>query len=243
MTVVPEARNKNRSSVIMIAGFGDDGSMYDALKDTDLSRSHNLIPLNMPGFGAPARNGDTTLLTLATFVNNAAKQSGARTVVAHSVASIIASLAATGPGSTIKNIISLEGNLTPEDAYFSGSAADYDSPKSFHAAFLMRLKNMAAGDGILQRYYETVNKADPLALWQLGVDAKRFSVSNHPGEVLASSADVTYIYNPENCPESSIKWLENSSLNSHVLHEASHWPSVDKPVQLAEIISLALSQT
>ena len=35
--------------------------------------------------------------------------------------------------------MSLEGNLTVEDAYFSGATADYDSAESFRAAFLDRL--------------------------------------------------------------------------------------------------------
>ncbi len=67
-------------------------------------------------------------------------------VIAHSVASVIASLAARHPDSGIHTIISLEGNLTAADAYFSGMAADYENPIAFHDAFLVRLDEMAQSD-------------------------------------------------------------------------------------------------
>lgn len=226
--------------MLLIAGFGDDAGMYEGLRNTPLAGAWRLLPLNLPGFGAPALEGGTSLAALARVVADEAEKAGATVIVAHSVASIIASLAATLPDCPITTIISLEGNLTAEDAYFSGTAAGYDTADAFRAAFLDHLQEMAAGSPVIARYREVVSKADPVALWQLGSDAHHFSVCNVPGDVLSKAARVTYFYNPDNCPEATLRWLDEHPMDRVLLAGASHWPSVDQPDVLADRIAEAL---
>ena len=230
-------------AILFIAGFGDNASMFAGLHNTALADDYHLLPVDLPGFGAPALGTETTLKSLAEFVAGKAKETGAEIIVAHSVASIIASLAAREPDCPIKTILSLEGNITAEDAYFSGTAADYDDPLAFRSAFLQRLDDMATSAPIIARYRENVSKADPTALWQLGNDAHRFSAQQVPGDVLASSANATYLYNPENCPDSTLEWLKSNQIKRIVLANATHWKSVDQPELLAEKISKALRGT
>jgi pimeloyl-ACP methyl ester carboxylesterase len=228
-----------RPNALLIAGFGDNASMYAPLSTTRLAEQVNLVPLNLPGFGCPPLSETTTLDGLADFVAEASKTAGATIIVAHSVASIIASLAATKPSCPLSTILSLEGNITPEDAYFSGTAASYPDPESFRMAFLQRLDEMGPNE-ILNRYRQQVETADPRALWKLGQDAARFSAEHIPGDVLSAAADVTYFYNPENCPDSTVAWLEAHPLKRTLLPDASHWPSLDVPELLAEEMIKAL---
>ena len=230
-----------RPTILFIAGFGDDASMFDGLLSTPLAEGYNLAPLNLPGFGAPALNEETSLAALAEFVADAARETDAGIVVAHSVASIIASLAAKDPDCPLTTILSLEGNITAEDAYFSGTAADYDDPHVFRTAFLRRLDEMARSEPIVKRYRDVVSRADPIALWQLGCDARRFSSEHVPGKVLMSSAQVTYFYNPANCPKETLQWLEANPMNRIELKNATHWKSVDQPGLLADKILKVLS--
>jgi pimeloyl-ACP methyl ester carboxylesterase len=230
-----------RPTVLFIAGFGDNASMFAGLHETALADAYCLTPLDLPGFGAPALDMETTSLqSLAEFVARKAKETGAEIIVAHSVASIIASLAARETDCPITTILSLEGNITAEDAYFSGIAADYDDPYAFRTAFLGRLAEMAESAPIITRYHMSVSAADPVALWQLGKDARRFSTEKVPGEILASAAKVTYLYNPDNCPESTLEWLRQYPMERIVLANATHWASVDQPKLLAEKILTAL---
>lgn len=214
--------------------------MFESLSHTVLADAITLRPTNLPGFGAPPLRSQASLTALAGFVAATASETGSEVVVAHSVASIIASLAAGVAGSPITTILSLEGNLTAADAYFSGTAADYDDPGSFREAFLPRLEEMSRVDPIIDRYRDAVADADPLALWQLGKDARRFSDANHPGEVLRAAADVTYFYNPANCPQSTLDWLRDNPLKRMLLPGASHWPTIDQPEQLAQKMMAAL---
>ena len=214
--------------------------MFAGLHQTRIAQTCDLRPLHLPGFGAPPSAKETSLESLAAFVADKAKAENAQVVLAHSLASVIASLAAGRSGSPINRILSLEGNLTSEDAYFSGTAANYDSPETFHSAFLEALAERSRTEPVVARYRDSVAKADPQALWQLGTDARRFSDENVPGELLAASARSTYFYNPSNCPDATLVWLKESDLERTVLEGASHWASVDQPESLSDAMIQAL---
>ncbi len=230
--------------MLCIAGFGDNSTMFAPILDTALSTKIDTIPFDLPGFGAPAiEHKSTTLDAVAEIVDDRARDCGASVILAHSVSSIIASLAAQRGGSPIETILSLEGNLTAEDAYFSGTAARYDSPLAFREAFLDRLSAMAADKPEIARYRAVVETADPPALWTLGRDANRFSADHVPGEALAQSANAVYLFNPDNLPEMSLRWLKESNLPRIELTNATHWASVDQPELLAAKAAEALTMT
>lgn len=229
--------------ILCIAGFGDDASMFERLREHDTFGTVQFLPMDLPGFGTPRLQGqETTLDALASALNAQASARGAETVLAHSVASIVASIAARQAGSPIRTILSLEGNLTPEDAYFSGTAAGYGGPDEFRTAFLARLDDTKHGDPVLERYRARVETADPVALWQLGCDAHAFSAQHSPGELLMASARAVYLYNPENLPETSLAWLQTHDIERYELPGASHWASVDRPGLLIKKILKAISQ-
>ena len=226
-------RDADKPVMLMLAGFGDNASMFDGLVGSALAASFDVLPVDLPGFGGMPAAEETSLSALADFVAAKAVETRAEVIVAHSVASIVASLAAQRADCPVTTILSLEGNLTAEDAYFSGTAADYDSPADFHAAFLARLDQMAETAPEIARYRRQVARADVRALWQLGCDARRFSDLYSPGEVLLGAAKAVYLYNPDNCPESTLRWLERHDLPKVVLRNATHWISVDQPGLLA----------
>ena len=95
---------------------------------------------------------------------------------------------------------------------------------------------MAKEAPIIRRYRQSVSQAEPLALWQLGIDARRFSSDCVPGDVLNAAARVVYLYNPQNCPDSTLQWLDDSKMERIVMENATHWASVDQPGMLADKI-------
>ena len=223
-----EPNETPRTGILMIAGFGDNASMFDGLSATALAREYSLLPFNLPGFDAPSLGGETTIEKLADALADEARRTGAKIVLAHSVASIIASIA-LGKDCPLEMILSVEGNITLDDAYFSGTAANYEDPMKFRAAFLARMAEKGQTSPIFARYHDEVAKADPEALWQLGRDARRFSEAQHPGEVLVASGKVSYFYDDPNCPKSTLGWLKSHDIDKRRLTGASHWPSIDSP--------------
>ena len=234
--------NADCPSIIFVAGFGDHGGMFEALEPTPLGDRYSLVAVDLPGTGqSPPLDESLTLANAAALVADVAEREAASVIVGHSVGSIVASLAAKRPGSPIQTVLSIEGNLTLADAYFSGSAADYSSASSFREAFLARLDEMAVGNPTLGRYRDQVALADPQSIWELGCDTHRWSVEHHPGEVLASSApDVHYLLNPDNSPTDSLDWLADGGIQQHRLDGASHWKAVDQPGGMARRLLAAL---
>ena len=229
-------------SILCVAAFGDGASAFTPLEGTALASRYRLVAIDLPGFaGTPALDGPTTLEKLAEVVQEAALREGARTIVAHSLGSVIASLAARRRPAAIDRIVSLEGNLTAEDAYFSGTAADQRNAADFLMAFLRRLDDMAKAQPVVARYRRVVAEADPQALWELGCDARRFSEAFVPGDVLAETPEVWYLYNPENCPAETLEWLQSSPFKRLRMDGATHWKSVDQPDLLAEKILRTLT--
>lgn len=240
-TSLAEAQAKALPAIVLVASFGDGASMFEPLFETELASHYRLVALDLPGFcGVPALEGPTTLARLADVVYDAALQEGARIVVAHSVASIIASLAARREPKIVDRIISLEGNLTAEDAYFSGTAADYPDPGAFRKAILARLDELSKEQPVFGRWRALVAQADPRALWELGCDARCFSEDHVPGDVLSEAAEVCYLYNPDNCPDTTLEWLDRNPMPRIVMEGASHWKSVEQPQLLSEMVLRAL---
>lgn len=228
-------------TMLFVPAFGDESGVFAPLAETELARKYRLVAVDLPGFGGnPSMKKPATLKNLAEVVHQTATREQARIVVAHSVGSITASLAARHENSNIDTIISLEGNLTPEDAYHSGTAAGFENAVDFRSAFLERLDKLANDQPAIARYRSAVAKADPQSLWELGCAAHEFSSKNSPGDVLNETENVYYLYNPDNCPETTIEWLRNNPIRRVRMDGASHWKSFDQPHLLADKILQAL---
>lgn len=228
--------------ILCLAGFGDDSSMFEPLKGTELVRRYRLVTVDLPGFGdePPFFDRPGTLSNLGEVVRQVAETEGARTILAHSVASIVAAVAAGGDRDDGWTILSLEGNLTAADNYFSGQAEEYETPEEFRAGFLERLGQSARGDAILARYRNRVARADPRALWVLGREAAAYSRRIVPGDALMEVSDAAYLYNPANCPKTSLEWLAGSRLRKIELEGASHWATIDAPELVGQAVLQAL---
>ena len=123
--------NSHSPVMLCIAGFGDNSSMFENLLATTLAERYELLPLDLPGCGRESQLHLTSLETLADYVLQHVSAFGVKFILAHSVASIIATLVAEKSNGAIQKIYSLEGNLTPADAYFSGTAAEFDHAEAF----------------------------------------------------------------------------------------------------------------
>jgi len=124
-----------------------------------------------------------------------------------------------------------------EDAYFSGRAADFDDALLFKQRFLDDIWNMAQTRDILRRYFAAAVLADPIALWQLGRDARRMSTGDAPGQAYRRVRPSLYYWSPANTTETTRQWIANSDLDQQQFANASHWPTVDQPDETARAIA------
>lgn len=230
-----------KSKIICLAGFADNGTMFAPISDTSLAREFELIAVDLPGFGAaPRQAGVDTIASYGKVVVELARAISPDMpvgLVGHSIASAIAVCAAQLAPSAISGVFSIEGNLTRDDAYFSGKAADWDDAGDFKQWFLDSIWKKAQSQNILRRYYAAAVMSDAVSMWQLGQDAKKISVGDNVGEAyLSLKVPSLYYWSKDNTPESTQAFIATRGPENHEYSGASHWPTVDAPVETAEVI-------
>jgi pimeloyl-ACP methyl ester carboxylesterase len=152
------------------------------------------------------------------------------------MASMIAVEAVPRLGARFAGLFSIEGNLTAQDAYFSGRAADFDDPLTFKQRFLDDIWTMAQEQLPLRRYFASAVLADPTVMWELGRDARRRSVDDAPGRAYRHAHPSLYYWSPANTVESTRHWIAQSGIAQRQFTGASHWPMVDRPDDTAAAI-------
>lgn len=134
-------------------------------------------------------------------------------------------------------LLSIEGNLTAADAYFSGRAADFDDAGPFKQRFLDDIWSMAQTESSLRRFFATAVLADPIALWQLGRDARRMSIGDAPGQAYRRIRPSLYYWSPANTAETTRRWIAESDLDQQQFANAGHWRTLDQPNETARVIA------
>jgi pimeloyl-ACP methyl ester carboxylesterase len=139
-------------------------------------------------------------------------------------------------GARFAGLFSIEGNLTAEDAYFSGRAADFADAFTFKLRFLDDLWTMAQEQLSLRRYFASAYFADPQAMWELGRDVRRKSVSDEPGQAYRRIHPSLYHWSQTSTVEATKRWIVQSGIAQRQFADASHWPMIDKPEDTARAI-------
>jgi pimeloyl-ACP methyl ester carboxylesterase len=227
-------------TLLFLHAFADCGLAFVPLFDTPLAERFRLVAVDLAGSGASPRQDDVLTIaqhaeTIVAFARSLPTP-GKIGLVAHSVGSMIAVEAAPRLGELFGGLFSIEGNLTAEDAYFSGRAADFDDACLFKQRFLDDLWSMAQTQSSLRRFFATAVLADPVALWQLGRDARRMSTGDAPGQAYRRIRPSLYYWSPANTAETTRRWIADSDLDQRQFTNASHWPTLDQPNETARAI-------
>jgi len=227
--------------LVFIHAFADCGLAFTPLFATPLAKSFRLVVADLAGFGASPRRDDVLTISqhaeaIATLARSLSP-SGPIGLVGHSVGSMIAVEVASRLGDLFGGLFSIEGNMTAEDAYFSGRAADFDDPDLFKQSFLDEIWRMAQARQILRRYYATAVFADSIAMWELGRDARRASNADAPGQAYRRVRRSLYYWSPANTTATTRAWIAKNDLVQRQFSDASHWPMIDRPVDTARVIA------
>jgi len=160
-------------------------------------------------------------------------------LIAHSVGSPIAVAAAQGRPDRVHAILSIEGNLTAEDAYFSGRAAEYEDAEQFKSAFSNQIRAMATDNHALCRYADAIEMADAASMWRLGRDAARLGEGEAFGHAYLnlSALDVRsqYLWGRHNTPRATAAFIDRHRLANREFRRSGHWKSVDAPEETSSI--------
>lgn len=239
--VVRLAGPENAPPLLFIHAFGDTGHCYGKVLSSDLAERYRLIALDLWGFGASPARADVR--TVSEFSGALAKvalnfRSGQPIgLIGHSIAGAMAVEIATRLGGKVSGVFSIEGNLTPDDAMFSGKANNFDDPDTFKQSFLNEIWEMGQSSEALRHYYAGARMGDPQTMWHLGRDAVRISVNNKLGEAFRLlSCPAIYYWSRASTPAATREWIERSGIPNQVYADAGHWPMVEQPLATARAI-------
>jgi len=215
-----------------VHGFADSGLAFREVLESHLSDGFGLYAPDLPGFGAsPPRNDIRTLdRSTDTFLRLIETLSPGRPVglIGHSAGAITAVEAAHRLGDRCCGVVSIEGNMTADDAYFSGRAAEFDDPSAFKAMLTDLIWQRSVDDPVLRRYYASLLMANAPSMWALGRDVGRYSVGENPGvRYQALSVPTLYCWSPANTPEATVRFIRTNGVANRELGSVSHWPMLD----------------
>ena len=239
--LVRRAGRGRGKKLLCLHGFADSGLMFLPLSETTLPDHFELVLVDLPGFGAsPSKPGIGLIRDYARVVAELAtvlSPNESVGLIGHSISSAIAVTASDLLSPVPAGVFSIEGNLTEDDAYFTGKAADWEDSEAFKKAFLEELLELAATNVDLRRYYGGVVMAQASAMWTLGRDAKRVSVGNRVGhDYRAMKMPSLYYWCKATTPLSTRQFIDAYSIPNRQYSAASHWPTITDPQATASAI-------
>jgi len=229
------------TKLLCLHGFADSGLMFLPLSETALPDYFELVLVDLPGFGgSPSKPGVTLIRDYARAVAELASIiSPCESVglIGHSIASAIAVDSSNLLSPSPIGVFSIEGNLTEDDAYFTGKAADWDAAEPFKKAFLNEIWELGATNVELRRYFGGVVMAQASAMWSLGKDAKRVSGGDAIGHAYRSlKVPSLYYWSEATTPARTRQFIDEYSIPNQRYAVASHWPTIADPEATANAI-------
>jgi pimeloyl-ACP methyl ester carboxylesterase len=227
--------------LLCLHGFADSGLMFLPLSETALLEYFELVLIDLPGFGgSPSKPGVALIRDYAGAVAELASIISRHEpvgLIGHSIASAIAVAASDLLSHPPIGVFSIEGNLTEDDAYFTGKAADWEGAEPFKEAFLNEIWEMSVSNIELRRYFGGVIMAQAPAMWCLGRDAKRVSAGDSVGHAYrALKVPSLYYWSEATTPVRTRRFIDAYSIPNRQYTAASHWPTIAAPEATANAI-------
>jgi pimeloyl-ACP methyl ester carboxylesterase len=249
--VVRSAGTAGAPPLWFVHALGDSSRAFAAIADTVLGSLFHLYAPDLPGSGAtPADRGMTTIDAIADRVARAIDEAGSVPSVAlvgHSLGAAIGGRAVRKVRCGVSGLFSIEGNLTEEDAYFSGQAARFARADEFKQHLLGQIDALAgnaspAREPSLRRYHSSLAASDPEMLWAIGRDAAAASAGDALGaEYRALTIPTWYYWSPANTPVATQQYVRRHRLANESF-SGGHWPTIENPSRVAESIRRFLAR-
>jgi len=223
-------------TLIYLHGLGaSKGDFLEAARHQGL-RDYTLLAFDFPGFGEtpyPAEchwsMGDlvqvTDLLTVALNLTDPV-------IVGHSLGGLVGLMYALRYPGKVKGLVSIEGNLAPEDCFLTRAAARQSFPEFAGSRHLenLKLKFATAPDKGTSRWAAGLERGSLQAFYNYSISAVDLSDN---GELLGIFCDLPipkmFVYGSANNHLSSLTRLRQSDASVVEVPGSGHWPQVENP--------------
>lgn len=233
----------NGPTLVCLPGFTDTVHSWQPLIDALCDRVEIAL-VELPGLGHPVPGpSPATMDGLATLTAQVVWQSWVTpiTMLGHSLGSALAVRAAHRLAPQCRAIISIEGNLTAADAFFTGQAAAFDDAHAFKHSLTAQVQDLAADGQAPASFADSVAAADPHTMWTVGRDVACQSAGDQLGqEFLAAPCPSVYVWSAATTSAASQDFLHHHQIPHHQLDIGHHWPWLTHPELVADLIFRAM---
>lgn len=223
-----------RGSVWYIHGFCCSGHLYDNVFDSVLCDDFSIHMPDFPGFGAsPPASPPHTVADSARLLSGLIRRVGGDGPVfllSHSLGGIVGTKAAMELGGIVKGYVSVEGNLTRQDAFVTGLSADFNDAGAFYEHLTQMFLPMVQNDPSLRRFVAGFLSADPDSVLVWGKSCAEATGETAAGdEFRALPIPTLFVWGEKSLPEMSREYIERHCMNHLPFPNAGHNVMVDEP--------------
>ncbi|MEL6193678.1 MAG: alpha/beta hydrolase [Bacteroidota bacterium] len=215
----------------LIHPFGESGLCYLHVFESDLVKKYNLFVPDLPGFGVSPNYGKPLGVGKLVDVLKSLieKNSPNRNLylIGHSVSGIIVTELIQKLQQEVNGYISVEGNLTTADSYYS-SLPIHHSKEDFYRIYLDSVREHAKTRADFQRYLASVRFADVDSLYELGKSTEGLIRDNQAGKAFMSlDCQKLYIWGDKDTPVETVEFIRENDVPNILLKGVGHWPMVE----------------
>lgn len=231
-------------SLVFIHGFGSAKEHFRHAFDVSSLKRFTIIAIDLVGFGKSRGpesfeySMEDQACVMLKVLNKLKTESFH--LCAHSMGGLVAMKMAELEPERIISLIDMEGNLTPEDCFFSGRIAELTSEefeKRGRRKFEEDLREAGLEDSAMSEYLETFNMALTIALYKSAshtvADSSTLLVDR-----LSRIKNACYIYGERNrAVYPGEKLLREKGVPLFYIEGAGHSMATDNPEELYRVIS------
>jgi len=233
-------RQGSGAPIVCLPAFADSCRSWRPLVSA-LSDRCEVVVVELPALGRPGRLPvGPTVTEIANLIAGILRQVWATpvTLVGHSLGSAVAVRAAPQLDGQCQAVVSIEGNLTADDAFLTGQAAGYADPDEFKTSLAAQIDQLVTAGRAPASFAESVRAADAATMWALGRDVVLQSSDDGFGhEFLRLTCPRLYVWSRATTSQASQDFLHAQAVPHHELGIAHHWPWIVDPAAIAGHIS------
>jgi pimeloyl-ACP methyl ester carboxylesterase len=133
-------------------------------------------------------------------------------------------------GRSVRGYVSVEGNLTREDAFLTGMSRDFDDAGDFYDHLAKMFLPMTQADPSLRRFTAGFLSADPESVLAWGRSCAEATGETKAGdEFRGLDIPTLFVWGEKSLPEMSREYIERHKMNTLSFPDAGHNVMVDDP--------------
>lgn len=225
---------ESTKDVWFIHGFCESSEYFDAVFETESSKSFNIFTLDFPGFGESKYqekySGMIGSKNLLIELIKEFSEDREVYIIAHSMGGIIGALVCNEIGDKITKFICVEGILAEDPSRSSSKFIEGCEPAEFKENMLKSLSSIAATNSSFKRYLKKVELSDYRAIAEWASSSKKLACKNFIGGIYKNLKCVTlYLYGNNSFANADIEFIQSNKCASENLGACGHWPMIEIP--------------